>query len=333
MTDKSNKTVKKDDKKLDAQKNTKVDIVNQFDENAKIADNNNNKKKYIIIAVAIIALMLSVATYYFIKVDNYHIVNAKPDTYTNILGEHFKINNTQSKKQENKKAKNKPNKTNQEQEQKQETSSPLPIITLPIKQVVAPITLSKIEPLPIKEVLFKEPINIEKHIQKPTSTAKIELVDLKTTMSKIHQSNKNNQDQIQEIDKDTKASFEILKNMFNAQKEQGGKIVSKVNQEQEKTKKSIEQMMEQIDFLLKQQEAKKETKSKLIDVATFELIGISLWDSKPQATIRYQGKTSIVDRGSVRLNWKITNIDFDKEQITIRHTQDKKILITLEKLR
>jgi hypothetical protein len=152
-------------------------------------------------------------------------------------------------------------------------------------------------------------------------------------MNEIHQSNKNNQDQIEEINKDTKASFEILKNMFNAQKEQDVKIVSKVNQEQKRTKKSIEQIIEQIDFLLKQQEAKKETKSKLIDVATFELIGVSLWDSKPQATIRYQGKTSIVDRNSVRLNWKITNIDFDKEQITIRHTKDKKISITLEKLR
>ncbi|SHA28710.1 hypothetical protein BTHERMOSOX_1007 [Bathymodiolus thermophilus thioautotrophic gill symbiont] len=64
-------------------------------------------------------------------------------------------------------------------------------------------------------------------------------------------------------------------------------------------------------FKNQEEEAKKDPKE------MFELVGISIWDSQPKATIRYNGHTSIVSVGSIRINWKIINIDFNKEQITI----------------
>jgi hypothetical protein len=71
---------------------------------------------------------------------------------------------------------------------------------------------------------------------------------------------------------------------------------------------------------------------KQTNTTVFELVGISLWDDRPQATIRYQGKTSIVDVKSIRMGWKIINIDFDKEQITIANAKNGQ-QITLEKIR
>ena len=71
---------------------------------------------------------------------------------------------------------------------------------------------------------------------------------------------------------------------------------------------------------------------KQTNTTVFELVDISLWDDRPQATIRYQGKTSIVDVKSIRLGWKIINIDFDKEQITIANAKNGQ-QITLEKIR
>ena len=81
----------------------------------------------------------------------------------------------------------------------------------------------------------------------------------------------------------------------------------------ETTKKQISLLISKIENL---QQTKK-NKSTKIDAPPFELMAVDMWGSKPQASIRYNGKWSIVNVGEIRMSWSIKNINFDKEQILV----------------
>lgn len=74
---------------------------------------------------------------------------------------------------------------------------------------------------------------------------------------------------------------------------------------------SLNQIMTKVNALNEHEEKVEE------ELIIFDLVAVNLWDSKPQATIRYQGKMSIVEIGYMRLDWKVADIDFDKEQMTV----------------
>jgi len=166
-------------------------------------------------------------------------------------------------------------------------------------------------------------------------------------MNKTHQ---NTQAQIQGLYNKTQTSLNSLlatqKRHRVTQERHRNEIALKVDQLQENTKRTISQFIKKMSALFNQQatktvklepEPKDRTKAKLnplkqTNTTVFELVDISLWDDRPQATIRYQGKTSIVDVNSTRIGWKIINIDFDKEQITIANAKNGQ-QITLEKIR
>jgi len=134
--------------------------------------------------------------------------------------------------------------------------------------------------------------------------------------------NKITQDKVQK----NQSSLEQLKdNIGSSQRKQGQAIVSKINQQQQQWGARL---LQRVTSLFKAKEQKTET-PEMVN-ATFELVGINLWDSRPQATIRYDGKTSIIEVGSVRLNWKVMDINFDKEQITIVKNGQE---VTLEKVK
>lgn len=54
-----------------------------------------------------------------------------------------------------------------------------------------------------------------------------------------------------------------------------------------------------------------------INKPPFELMSVSLWDQTAQATIRFQGKLSIINVGDIRLGWKVQYIDFNSETIMV----------------
>ncbi len=80
----------------------------------------------------------------------------------------------------------------------------------------------------------------------------------------------------------------------------------------ESTQKQISQLLTEVERL----QSKKNQPTK-INIPPFKLMAVDMWNRKPQASIRYQGKWSIVKVGDVRLGWFIKSIDFDKEQILV----------------
>jgi hypothetical protein len=160
-------------------------------------------------------------------------------------------------------------------------------------------------------------------------------------MNKTHQ---NNQAQIQGLYNKTQTSLNSLlesqERHRETQERHSNEIALKVDQLQANTKRTISQFIKKMSALFNQQATKtvkpkdraKPNPLKQTNTTVFELVDISLWDARPQATIRYQGKTSIVDVKSIRMGWKIINIDFDKEQITIANAKNGQ-QITLEKIR
>lgn len=133
------------------------------------------------------------------------------------------------------------------------------------------------------------------------------------TVSQLAENNQKSLDVIKNSIAENQKSNTLNQHRFNRQ------IADKVNQDQ-KT------MFNKLSSLFKTKKPKAENFAMLKTKVEFELVGISLWDSTPKATVRYQGHTSIVSVGSVRLDWKVINIDFDKEQITVRKNGQEVIL-------
>ncbi|CAC9435790.1 hypothetical protein [uncultured Gammaproteobacteria bacterium] len=142
---------------------------------------------------------------------------------------------------------------------------------------------------------------------------------LKKALISAHENSKN---EVNELIKKNEQFLDEFKNsIIQNQENNNHKILLKVNKVQETIFSKIGSLLDS-----RKQKIKESTSANEV----FELIGISLWDSKPQATIRYQGKTSVVDVGNIRIGWKIVGIDFDKEQITILKNGQK---YTLEKIK
>ncbi len=60
----------------------------------------------------------------------------------------------------------------------------------------------------------------------------------------------------------------------------------------------------------------------------FDLISVDIWGNNPEATIRYEGKFSLVKVGDTRLHWKIIDLSFDKETAQVQNLiNNKKVLI------
>jgi hypothetical protein len=144
---------------------------------------------------------------------------------------------------------------------------------------------------------------------------------LKKALISAHENSKN---EVNELIKKNEQFLDEFKNsIIQNQENNNHKILLKVN-------KAQETIFRKIGSLLDSNSRKQKIKEPTSANEVFELIGISLWDFKPQATIRYQGKTSVVDVGNIRIGWKIVGIDFDKEQITILKNGQK---YTLEKIK
>jgi hypothetical protein len=93
---------------------------------------------------------------------------------------------------------------------------------------------------------------------------------------------KNGKYEVAELTKKNQQSFDEFKNsLIKSQESNNHKILSKVNRAQETTFNKISALFESKKQKIKESRSANEV---------FELLGISLWDSKPQATIRYQGK-------------------------------------------
>lgn len=125
-----------------------------------------------------------------------------------------------------------------------------------------------------------------------------------------------------------KALTALLSGQSNTQKVQQKIKVTATNNQS----KNLTVMQTILDTLgiISQKQKNVIVAEKIIDKVEFDLVSIGLWDYQPQATIKFQGKVSVVEIGDVRLGWKIKNIDFDKEQITILRNGKS---ITLEKIR
>lgn len=89
-----------------------------------------------------------------------------------------------------------------------------------------------------------------------------------------------------------------------------------------KLEQLINQSNQRLISQIKQLEQNRDSKPN----APFALTSIDIWNSKPQATIQWGAKQSIVDIGDKRLGWKISDIDFDKEQIQITNNKQQLIL-------
>ncbi len=99
------------------------------------------------------------------------------------------------------------------------------------------------------------------------------------------------------------------------------RLIEKTNQNQQTIFEKLRSLFE-----AKNEKSEAENFATLKPKVGFELVGISLWDSVPKAEIRYQGHISIVSIGSIRLNWKVIDINFDKEQITVIKNGQKAVL-------
>lgn len=164
-----------------------------------------------------------------------------------------------------------------------------------------------------------------KEAAKPTSPFPLKEPLLKAEMEKINTGITDTKISINELNNN-------ISNITQAQNNYKNELHSGLKKVEENTQTVINSFVNKISSIFKKDEAKnkeeKQEASKQFDI--FELIGISLWDSRPQATIRFQGKMSIVDEGSVRIGWKVAKIDFDKEQIVVVKNGQQ---ITLEKIK
>lgn len=269
------------------------DSINQFDEQAIEKSKFFNKRTLIIGTL----IGISVPVAFLLSLDYFDQNTPATQSYQYVLGEHLKVNKLNNPK----------GKTKQADKTKQ-----------PNKALATATT---------------NPKNSPKNTTKTTT--------LKTKINKTHQSN---QAQIQGLYNQTQTSLNSLlesqKRHRATQEKHRNEIALKVDQLQANTKKTINQFIKKMSSLFNQQATKtakpkpraKANPLKQTNTTVFELVDISLWDSRPQATIRYQGKTSIVDVNSIRIGWKIINIDFDKEQITIANAKSGQ-QITLEKIR
>jgi hypothetical protein len=169
-----------------------------------------------------------------------------------------------------------------------------------------------------KSVSIINPLVINKQNEQFKFKEEIKKI-LKKALISAHENSKN---EVNELIKKNEQFLDEFKNsIIQNQENNNHKILLKVNKVQETIFSKIGSLLDS-----RKQKIKESTSANEV----FELIGISLWDSKPQATIRYQGKTSVVDVGNIRIGWKIVGIDFDKEQITILKNGQK---YTLEKIK
>jgi hypothetical protein len=322
------------------------DTINQFDEQAAEKDTVNQfeqetgKSKVFNKRTLIIGTLIgiSVPVAFFWSLDYFDKNTPATQSYQYVLGEHLKVNRLNNPKGKTKQANKteQPNKTKQAYKIKQANRTEQANKTKQANKALATATTT-INPK-------------NSHKNSPKNTTKT--TTLKAKINKTHQNNQNNQAQIEGLYNKTQASLNTLlesqERHRETQERHRNEIALKVDQLQANTKKTISQFIKKMSALFNQQatktvkpkpEPKVNPKAKLnplkqTNTTVFELVDISLWDDKPQATIRYQGKTSIVDVKSIRIGWKIINIDFDKEQITIAKAKAKNgQQITLEKIR
>lgn len=337
---------------------TNKEPINQFDEQAlekSSANNVMNKRALIMIISVLVVLLLSYAGYYFIKTN----ISNTPDAhlYQDVLAAHLKVNNLNSpvaktKQSDQTKPANQTKKSNKTKQANQtqpiNKTSKLATATKKLKNNK---NTTKISALATKINTADQSNPANDYPNNPESPNQINQDAHQRrnqeNPNQINQksSQKHNQAQIEGLHKNTQTSLNSLlesqKKSRDTQARHTDKIVFKVEQGQQNTQRSLRQLkhsigqfMNKINALLKQQ-TNKQTKPiplQQTNTTVFELVDISLWDSKPQATIQYQGKMSIVDKGSVRVGWKIVNIDFDKEQISIVHAKNGQ-QITLERIR
>lgn len=266
--------------------------VNQFGEEPK--SKSSNKKVFIgVISVFVVIVLVSVVFFFTQQQDS--IVVAR---FQDVLGSNLE------------KPKNDDTKTKTKTKTKTENkSASIKINPLVVKQNER----SKFEN---KDASIKTNPSVVKQNDQSKFKEEIKKI-LKKALISAH---KNGKYEVAELTKKNQQSFDEFKNsLIKSQESNNHKILSKVNRAQETTFNKISALFESKKQKIKESRSANEV---------FELLGISLWDSKPQATIRYQGKTSIVGINSIRIGWKVIDIDFDKEKITIvkngqKHTLEK----------
>lgn len=315
------------------------DTINQFDEQAIEKSKFFNKRTLIIGTL----IGISVPVAFFLSIDYFAKNTPAIQSYQYVLGEHLKVNklnNPKGKtKQENKTKQagktKQADKTEQANKTKQANKTEQPNKTKHANQTKQAKQANKV----LATATRANPKN------SPKNTTKTTTLTSKTKINKPHQ---NNQTQTQGLYNKTQTA---LNNLLESQKRHRATqerhrhdIALKVDQLQANTKRTINQFIKKMSALFNQQATKtvkpqprarakaNPNPLKQTNTTVFELVDISLWDARPQATIRYQGKTSIVDVNSIRLGWKIIKIDFDKEQITIANAKNGQ-QITLEKIR
>ncbi len=268
--------------------------VNQFGEEPK--SKSSNKKVFIgVISVFVVIVLVSVVFFFTQQQDS--IVVAR---FQDVLG-----SNLEKPKNDDTKSKNK-TETKIKAENK---SASIKINPLVVKQNER----SKFENKNAN-------IKINPSVVKQNDQSKFKEEIKKILKKALISAHKNGKYEVAELTKKNQQSFDEFKNsLIKSQESNNHKILSKVNRAQETTFNKISALFESKKQKIKESRSANEV---------FELLGISLWDSKPQATIRYQGKTSIVGINSIRIGWKVIDIDFDKEKITIvkngkKHTLEK----------
>ena len=280
--------------------------VNQFGEEPK--SKSSNKKVFIgVISVFVVIVLVSVVFFFTQQQDS--IVVAR---FQDVLG-----SNLEKPKNDDTKSKNKTitkTKTETKTETKTKTKTENKSASIKINPlVVKQNERSKFEN---KDANIKTNPSVVKQNDQSKFKEEIKKI-LKKALISAH---KNGKYEVAELTKKNQQSFDEFKNsLIKSQESNNHKILSKVNRAQETTFNKISALFESKKQKIKESRSVNEV---------FELLGISLWDSKPQATIRYQGKTSIVGINSIRIGWKVIDIDFDKEKITIvkngkKHTLEK----------
>ena len=272
--------------------------VNQFGEEPK--SKSSNKKVFIgVISVFVVIVLVSVVFFFTQQQDS--IVVAR---FQDVLG-----SNLEKPKNDDTKSKNKTITKTKTKIKTENKSANIKINPLVVKQNER----SKFEN---KNATVKTNPSVVKQNDQSKFKEEIKKI-LKKALISAH---KNGKYEVAELTKKNQQSFDEFKNsLIKSQESNNHKILSKVNRAQETTFNKISALFESKKQKIKESRSANEV---------FELLGISLWDSKPQATIRYQGKTSIVGINSIRIGWKVIDIDFDKEKITIvkngqKHTLEK----------
>lgn len=132
-----------------------------------------------------------------------------------------------------------------------------------------------------------------------------------------------------EVKNSLTALKEILSKESLKSEDRAKSIVEKSKLHQQQTEGFFKKIMTKFESFTSAQ-TKTTKKDKHKEKAPFDLVSVNLWDAVPQATIRFYGKLSIVDVGAIRVGWKVENIDFDKEQITVTKNG---FITTLNKIR